>query len=97
MPLQIFPMPLQSTAAIVVVDGIYSLCILCWQLQSKSVLSLLDALKNFVSGGGENGVYAVSWGMHEERCTKKVVSDRYKGLGKQELPTIGQDTWSHLI
>jgi hypothetical protein len=47
---------------------------------------------NFVSGGGENGVYAVSWGMHEERCTKKVVSDRYKGLGKQELPT-----WSRYL
>lgn len=51
---------------------------------------------NFVSGGGENGVYAVSWGMHEERCTKKVVSDRYKGLGKQEMPLL-LPTWSRYL
>ena len=47
MPLQIFPMPLQSTAAIVVVvDG--KACVYL-----MLAISLLDALKNFVSGGEE--------------------------------------------
>lgn len=65
MPLQIFPMPLQSTAAIiVVVDGKACVSIMLAAAKERALL-LLDALKNFFVSGGEEkmGCVAFSWGI----------------------------------